>query len=551
MTSDVAAMLGPENDQKSFQMESSRVRSLSESSGYLLNRPGGSDGRQSSAFDSGSAQGLGHNRGSGSGGYHTPTTPAGGSAFSQPLGANRLSAATSASRGPGAIVGLKQAEAADPYYRPPRRGRTSTNLDNMSPISRSPGSWATSGDWGKRTPSFAYRESPNDDAGEGPSSVDRGTPVPAHLGAHKNDSDPNVNELARTKTDYAVREVDYYYGVRGPALKSSGGTRKLKTGPADPTGTVSSATGWFKGLMGGIGGVGGKTKDKGKGFEVVRSARAPPPGLMPPPPPERIREPYRDEPDEPAELSRGIDKEADIAEMPPSARELPADTGSGDLDSDEGNSSDDRGRRVSQYPPSLPVIDTGGGIELPSRMGSKASKVSKHSVRRPPSIPRKSSRRQSSGSPGYPDGGPRLSTVAASPPTSPKKPQRLYNPDDAARHLQPSFSLPFVSEPSPSPTKSNRLSTGADSITSSINRSMDDENRNASRSQHGRHSSSALGTLAPDIRNDRPSSMGYVQQHRASDNIHTTSPDSPEVNLLASTAEVIESSSRGPSPRSN
>ena len=57
----------------------------------------------------------------------------------------------------------------------------------------------------------------------------------------------NPNELTRTKTDYAIREVDFYYGIRGPAL--SGGTRKLRTGPANPTGPMSSVTGWFKGFI--------------------------------------------------------------------------------------------------------------------------------------------------------------------------------------------------------------------------------------------------------------------------------------------------------------
>lgn len=65
-----------------------------------------------------------------------------------------------------------------------------------------------------------------------------------------------------------MREVDFYYGVRGPAL-SNAPARKLKTGPADPVGPVSSATTWFQRL------VGGKRKDKGKGFEVVRSSRVP------------------------------------------------------------------------------------------------------------------------------------------------------------------------------------------------------------------------------------------------------------------------------------
>jgi hypothetical protein len=50
----------------------------------------------------------------------------------------------------------------------------------------------------------------------------------------------------------------------------------LKTGPPDPIGWVSPITGRFKGIFG------GKTKEKGKGFEVVKSARAPSQGWITP-----------------------------------------------------------------------------------------------------------------------------------------------------------------------------------------------------------------------------------------------------------------------------
>lgn len=57
--------------------------------------------------------------------------------------------------------------------------------------------------------------------------------------------------------------------------------------------------------------------------------------------------------------------------------------------------------------------------------------------------------------------------------------------------------------------------------------------------QHARHSSSVLGSLSPGFQQlDRPTSMGYVQQHRASDNIHTASSDGPS--MLGSSAELVE-----------
>ncbi|KAI5300081.1 hypothetical protein KEM56_002747, partial [Ascosphaera pollenicola] len=76
-------------------------------------------------------------------------------------------------------------------------------------------------------------------------------------------------EPGRPAKDYAIREADFYYRVRGPAL-SAKPTRKLKTGSANPIETEEGGVmGWFSKLFGA-----GKTKEKGKGFEVVRSHRA-------------------------------------------------------------------------------------------------------------------------------------------------------------------------------------------------------------------------------------------------------------------------------------
>jgi hypothetical protein len=87
------------------------------------------------------------------------------------------------------------------------------------------------------------------------------------------------------------------------------------------------------------------------------------------------------------------------------------------------------------------------------------------------------------------------------------------------------------------------MSTGAESIASSVLRMDDDaENQALHYTYHDQQSSSALGAHAPDLRDDRPSSVGFVQQHRASDHIHH-SPDSPE--LAGSSAEFI-GTARGP-----
>ena len=70
---------------------------------------------------------------------------------------------------------------------------------------------------------------------------------------------------------------------------------------------------------------------------------------------------------------------------------------------DEESDYDGEMERTLSTPPLLPQIDSVGGIELPSRFGSQASKVSRKPVKvQPedmppvPAIPRKSSRRTSS-----------------------------------------------------------------------------------------------------------------------------------------------------------
>ena len=121
-------------------------------------------------------------------------------------------------------------------------------------------------------------------------------------------------------------------------------------------------------------------------------------------------------------------------------------------------------------------------------------------------------------------------------------PPGVENPVD--RNLSPSASgrLPFASA-KPSNTKNYRMSTGAESTASSFLRMDDDtENQIPHYTYRDRHSSSVLGAHAPDLRDDRPSSVGFVQQHRASDHIHH-SPDSPE--LAGSSAEFI-GTTRGP-----
>ena len=536
-----AAMLGPDGDRKSSQFNGGRSRSMSGSSAILLNRPGYADNRTSVGLDSISASGGGNNRADSGSAPYTPIS-GGASAFSYLPGASQTGGQAGSSGG--GIINLKNAEASDPYYRAPRARRMTA--DAFSPGSRSRGSW-NSGDWASRRWSQHSPEqegSPN--PMEGPSVSGRGTPLPAHLGTTRDRSDSNPDDPRLSKTDYATREVDFYYGVRGPAL-SNLPTRRLKTGPADPTGPVSSATTWIKSLFG------GKTKDTGKGFEVVRSSRALPVGRRTPSGPIILGQGtrYSDEVgDVPPERSRDLALSDEGDAIGGGTRHLPDEQPASLPSSEEGD--DDRSlsegeydsvHQASQFPPSLPTIETGGGIELPSRIASRASskptRNNTRSSRRPPTLPRKSSRRNS------PNGetdleAMRLSTIAGSPPLTPQRSGRNYDPNTPSNHKLPpdTTSQRPPHESMLSPSGYDRLSVNGGSTASSILTRPSDENISQA-TGHGMHSSSVLGSLAPDLRSDRPSSMGYVQQHRAGDNIHTASPDdSPR--LLGSRAELVD-----------
>ncbi|KAK5051466.1 hypothetical protein LTR84_003118 [Exophiala bonariae] len=489
MSSNAAMLSAMDNEQKQLQMAKTRSRSVSATSGVLLDGNRNSN-RISSNLDS---RTMGN------------VTPDGGSTIGKRL-TQRLSGTGSI----GAIVGLhhKQTESKDPYYRPPRRN----TMDALGAGDARPKIPLSGGARGNNN-----EVAVEDDNGEGTS-----TPIRAE----NDDFEDAISERPGPKTDYAVREVDFYYGVRGAALSS--GTRKLKTGPADPTGPVSTARGWFKGI------VGGKTKEKNKGFEVVRSARAPPPGLFPPTPiPENQEpEPYHDEELPPQGESSRPDRTSMRVASPAQQRHSVYD----DISVDD---SDDDERPVSsvpKQPPSLPLIDSVGAIELPSRIGSEASRKSR---RRPPpgeipdvpavpAVPRKSSRRQSGG-----DSGERSNVSRPRVPAMGPSAYTHQSPYKGQQTLSASR-IPFSNTQSPGRNK--RYSAGAESTNSSVLRDTDENlPTNPSLTTQFQHSSSALGVHGADIRNDRPSNMGFVQQHRASDHIHY-SPDSPE--FEGSAAEI-------------
>ncbi|KAG0651035.1 hypothetical protein D0Z07_2495 [Hyphodiscus hymeniophilus] len=483
-------------------LESGRLRSQSAgSTGVLLNR-------QSAVMDSNSTDPFGaippHQLGSGGSSY-TPTTPGEASTFSF------LPSATAPSglgRNRGPILGLQTGEAADPYYRPPRMRRPT--LEAYSPGAKSRGSWA-SGEWANNRwsqPEGTTPEPPEEDR----SVSDRETPVPQAPGPLM---DGSPNEPRRSKADYTTREVDFYYGVRGPALNANIPNRRIKTGPADPTGIPASAAGWFKNLFG------GKTKEKGKGFEVNA------PGMK-----EGRHGPGVESPPEGIPVATGgvrhgpIDSDDESVRAGPSnavdAAEAPEDENLvSPQESDDEESADDFDRtRISDIPPMLPSIEIGeSGIELPSRYPSKAT--SKTSSRRavrtanPSSIPDMPTR------------------VLSDKPHVPRKSSRrksqsvdLTHPSSGFLH-NPKSSLDSSRMPFERSDTSNRQSTI--STRSSI----------ASPDVSGQ---ARITSTLRDLADERPTSVGYVNQH----SIQTINQaEHPE--FLGTTAEVVDGRHSGAS----
>lgn len=566
-----AVMLAPDADAKSIQMLGGRSRSLSASSAVLLNQHMPPGTRTSDGFDQFSQGYEGTSPGPGTPGGISATSPY--SYLPSEGGGRTTRTGTMGTMGSmdGKIVG---AVAGDPYYRPPRTRKNT--LDGATSLEQARTSWTAAGEMKQ-----PYQDSPEQDAGEGPSafshnraSVVSGAGIsPAYLRTHGDESDQN---LENHNTDYTVRESDFYYGVtRGPALSSTP-SRKLKTGPADPTGPLSSTTGWFRGLFG------GKSKEKGKGFEVVRSQRAFPPmaplaedELSPP----QQHEPYHDSPEpyghgspEPAQnptASRSFEDEdvetgdtgyaRAVRALEPEPWPIHSDgEGDGDLISEDGDPFDFRMERVSDIPPMLGPIETGAGIELPSRMHSQRSRQTQPpsrtstvntdaTARRPPTIPRRSSRRTPSQDQRELEQFGRMSTIAASPPHS-RNASRSMTPEPNLsgvaqshyQYLQPSVGgidsrMPFGGEPSPSPERSP---VGGNSAGSSIFRQGELQGDAVGDVSHHRAPSPIPSQqMAPQEAPDRPVNTGYVHHHTTSDSIRQGFND-PSLHM-ASSAEVV------------
>ncbi|KAI9172103.1 membrane protein [Paramyrothecium foliicola] len=380
-------------------------------------------------------------------------------------------------------------EAADPYYRPPRRRRGTLN-ESVSPDKQQRLSLA--GDPIRLSQIGGPPPEPLDAEVE----IPRGS-TPAPPGASN-----TVVGVPANRPDYSTREVDFYYGVRGPALNSDGPGRKLGTGPADPTGPVATATGWFRNMFG------GKIKEKGKGFEVVRSARMPPAMMA-------RNGAFGDEtPPEGIPVAMGVLRngpiESDDEDEPQAKRANKPRVGK--LLTDEGEPQESESGE-----PESPVAE-----RLPGTLGGSTTKIGAASQHQEadrnnsllddelelPEIPRKSSKRHSASV----DGGPSPSL----------RPIDGDSQDDTADQSQRTLSigrLPFERSAS-----QKRLSS---------NSSLD-------------FPEEFTHVNMPGARAERPLSFGTVPHH----GISRVDPTYQEVDLLGSAAELVEGSTgTRPSPQ--
>lgn len=424
-------------------------------------------------------------------------------AYSIPIGSSTFAATTPREAStfsflPSPGQATRPQPTADPYYRPPRARRGTVDDAGPSSLHRNRDSLASIDLSNPRLSQVI-----GDASGDIPIGGRATTPAPM-----------SYAPVFAPRADYSTREVDYYYGVRGPALNSDNPGRKLGTGPADPTSPVATATGWIMRFFG------GKTKEKGKGFEVVRSSRMP--SAM-----KARGGDFSDEaPSEGIPVALGVLRngpiESDDEEntpRPKKPRHTRNDSAGGELlnnasDAESDEEADNKPSKSSKDPPLLPDLEISGSPIAPSRMSSKASR---HPSQRtinlalpedvdlaaPPEVPRKSSKRNS----------------------STEKILKLRLPGEHSESRPPSGL--FTEESQTYLTASARLP---------FDQSSSQERLSGDLSHRTSGESSARGA------DERPASYGYVHQR----NVSRNEPDQ-RVNLLGSTAEVVDAP-RKPSP---
>lgn len=497
-----AAMLNSDKAlNQGYVMPGGRVRS--ESAGSIgqmfLNQQRSSSVLDSNSIDAYSVPGAS---------AFTPTTPGDTNTFSF-----LPSPGTRPSRLPQSII--VENTTADPYYRPPRRRRPTNDMDTRG--QRRPNSWAS------------------DILGHRMSQKVGSIPEPAELDAGLTSSGtpgPYIHPAIEPapQTDYSTREIDFYYGVRGPALSSEGPGRKLGTGPADPTGAMASAAGWFSRLFG------GKSKDKSKGFEVVRSSRMPhamragggqydeggPAGI--PVAMNTIRNPGPIDSDD-------DDPKATATSSPGHSTKVSAQLSEGGIRSQEDDIAKAMALKSLNYKlPPFPNIVSADSIYMPSRAQSKVSHISNScyytsaanvEASNLPSIPRRSSKRYSDIEPTHS----RTPSFNLVPPQDlPDRLSALYRDDvDDMNHL--------------SLTRSRNDSTGSTRLPFQRTNS---QKRLSSGSSAGH--TEGFSDIDISFKDERPGSLGCVSQY----SINRVDPDrSRHYEFVGSSAEVIDATTNG------
>ncbi|KAI1631071.1 hypothetical protein F4809DRAFT_194944 [Biscogniauxia mediterranea] len=464
-----------------------RVRSESAGSmGIIMNNPQ----RSSSALDARSVDAYSMPIG---GSAFTPTTPREASTFSFL---------------PSPGQATRPQPAADPYYRPPRARRGTMDDTGSASSHRHHGSFGSIDLANKRASQAMDADDIPTSGRVTPAAAPAPAPTPALYAP-----------VFAPRADYSTREVDFYYGVRGPALNSDSPGRRLGTGPADPTSPVATATGWLRSLFT------GKTKEKGKGFEVVRSSR------MPPAMKARGGEFAEDAPPEGIPVAMGVLRNGPIEsddedERPKSkkSKRISGESASGGLLNEAGEPrSDDEidlgAAKVAKDPPLLPDFDAGESFRVPSRIHSKASRhPSQRTVRLPlsddedvPEVPRKSSKRHSNTE--------RVLDSVMPSEGEGSQPRTGTGADGSQHRSSTSARLPFDRSNS-----QKRLSGSSTAATEDMS-----------------HLPSA--SFATESSEERPASFGYVHQR----NISRVDPEQG-VDLLGSAAELVDDPRR-PSPQ--
>ena len=516
--------------------------------------------------------------------------------------------ATSYPSGSGAIVGLgvlATGPDAGPFFRPPRT-RANTIGVNDSPNTPSRGSWAT-GDWTvlPRYDSAGNPITPTDSAlprapfghvhsssqgslpgSRGITSEDWDAPTalntnnpnsgaatppafgPLHgPGSMRHQTTESTLGSGRGHTDYAVREMDFYYGVRGPALSSAAPSRKLGTGPADPTSPMAVAKGWLLNRF-------ARRKEKAKGFEVVRSARAP----------EMLREMQEaaekarkeqegkvsgegigvavtrdcddssDSDDEEDESGQKRVGDHQVKTTTDSEDEI--DSGDDDGNYGEGPSGASGSGRATH--PKLPPMSTGADIALAKGFSERCEPATDSA----PKVPRKSSKRRSTNQPllgPVTDSSalfrqsPELAGRISSTPTrshalyDPPLPSQAHLCQQQEQNKNSSTRLPFQTPSMHSHSSSrNERHLSVDGTNLSPTNSRNSSNASSILppvpglySSHGGDSGSVTGSTGGQ---GRPASVGTVNRHRMEDSLTEVTDQRALVAGLGSTAELVERS---------